>query len=253
MAIRIWGDGRPVVLVHGGFGSWLHWIRNIEALARSYRVIVPDLPGCGDSKFDRDTITMFGMAELLRAGLSALDVGNFDLVAFSFGCSVSTCACTMGPDFAERLIIVGSGGISPPRSRPDLVSVRNKESAKAVEDAHRENLKRLMFHDADKIDDLAMSVQARNVSKFTLNARQISFPGILNLMLPRVRVPLDGIWGSNDVTAGNHMDVRKTLIQGTDPSAEFSEIPDAGHWVQFEAHEAFNETLLTLLTRKRTR
>ncbi|MCD6078130.1 MAG: alpha/beta hydrolase fold protein, partial [Ramlibacter sp.] len=45
-----WGAGAPLVLLHGGSGSWTHWIRNVEALAvAGRRVLVPDLPGFGDS------------------------------------------------------------------------------------------------------------------------------------------------------------------------------------------------------------
>ena len=40
----------PTVLLHGGSGSWNHWVRNIDALLASGRqVIAPDLPGFGDS------------------------------------------------------------------------------------------------------------------------------------------------------------------------------------------------------------
>lgn len=46
---RGFGAGRPVVLLHGGHGNWLHWVRNIEALAAHHAVWVPDLPGYGDS------------------------------------------------------------------------------------------------------------------------------------------------------------------------------------------------------------
>ena len=42
--------GAPVVLLHGGSGSWTHWVRNIAALAQAgHSVWVPDLPGFGDS------------------------------------------------------------------------------------------------------------------------------------------------------------------------------------------------------------
>ena len=37
---HIWGKGDPVVLVHGGTGSWRHWIRNIEYLARFSRNVM---------------------------------------------------------------------------------------------------------------------------------------------------------------------------------------------------------------------
>ena len=49
------GRAAPVVvLFHGGAGSWRHWVRNIPVLAARYRVLVPDLPGLGDSDFPPD-------------------------------------------------------------------------------------------------------------------------------------------------------------------------------------------------------
>ena len=40
----------PVVLFHGGSGSWTHWVRNVQALAASGRyVLAVDLPGFGES------------------------------------------------------------------------------------------------------------------------------------------------------------------------------------------------------------
>jgi 2-hydroxy-6-oxonona-2,4-dienedioate hydrolase len=51
---HVWGDARPgqppVVLFHGGSGSWTHWVRNIQPLVAAGRqVIAADLPGFGDS------------------------------------------------------------------------------------------------------------------------------------------------------------------------------------------------------------
>jgi 2-hydroxy-6-oxonona-2,4-dienedioate hydrolase len=33
------------VLLHGGAGSWMHWVYTVPVFSRSYRVLVPDLPG----------------------------------------------------------------------------------------------------------------------------------------------------------------------------------------------------------------
>lgn len=41
------GKGKPLLLLHGGHGGWVHWIDNIHALAGARRVIAPDLPGFG--------------------------------------------------------------------------------------------------------------------------------------------------------------------------------------------------------------
>ena len=46
---RTWGDGPPVVLIHGAAGSWNHWIRNVDTLAEHHLVIGVDLPGYGES------------------------------------------------------------------------------------------------------------------------------------------------------------------------------------------------------------
>ena len=54
---HIWGKGDPLVLVHGGTGSWRHWIRNIEYLARDFQIITPDIPGSGDSSSPEPPIT----------------------------------------------------------------------------------------------------------------------------------------------------------------------------------------------------
>ncbi|HEX6363079.1 MAG TPA: alpha/beta fold hydrolase, partial [Albitalea sp.] len=45
-----WGAGPAVVMLHGGSGSWTHWVRNIAPLAAAgRRVLLPDMPGFGDS------------------------------------------------------------------------------------------------------------------------------------------------------------------------------------------------------------
>ena len=49
MVWHLWGSGTPLVLLHGGSGSWSHWVKNIEELSKHYRLLVPDLPGLGDS------------------------------------------------------------------------------------------------------------------------------------------------------------------------------------------------------------
>ncbi len=52
MMWHVWGEdsGKPILLLfHGGSGSWIHWIRNVQPLARQFTVYAADLPGLGDS------------------------------------------------------------------------------------------------------------------------------------------------------------------------------------------------------------
>lgn len=49
MLWHVFGDGPPLVLLHGGHGSWLHWIRVIHPLAARHRLLIADMPGYGGS------------------------------------------------------------------------------------------------------------------------------------------------------------------------------------------------------------
>ena len=43
------GNGPPLLLLHGGVGSWNHWTRNIDAFAERFTVYAVDLPAFGKS------------------------------------------------------------------------------------------------------------------------------------------------------------------------------------------------------------
>ena len=87
MVWRVWGGGPPLVLLHGGYGSWTHWIRNVLPLARRFTVIAPDLPGLGESATPPEPHTAEGLARIIVAGLATLLPAGvrFHLTGFSFG------------------------------------------------------------------------------------------------------------------------------------------------------------------------
>ena len=96
---RCWGDGPPLVLVHGGFGAWNHWVRNIEGLARDYRVIAPDMAGQGDSDDPPQPYDADSLAAILGEGLRHI-IGDQPVrfVCFSFGAVIGgMVAASLGP------------------------------------------------------------------------------------------------------------------------------------------------------------
>ena len=74
MAWHEWGDddGPPLVLFHGGFGSWRHWILNVVPLSRHYRVLCADLPGLGESDPLAGEYTADNIAAAALAGIDSL-------------------------------------------------------------------------------------------------------------------------------------------------------------------------------------
>ena len=122
----------PVVLLHGGSGSWTHWLRNIDALvARGRRVYAADLPGFGDSAAPARGTDADALTEPVEHGLQRL-LGDTacDLVAFSFGGMVAGFIAAQFPARAHRLVLVGAPGLGvASRNTVTLTAWRHLESA----------------------------------------------------------------------------------------------------------------------------
>ena len=68
-------------------------------------------------------------------------------------------------------------------------------------------------------------------------------------VLPRVKVPMTGIWGEFDSTTYPHIQERIDLFRALQPDFQMNVIEGAGHWVAYEAAEAFNAKLIEVLGR----
>jgi 2-hydroxy-6-oxonona-2,4-dienedioate hydrolase len=250
MVWRSWGEGEPLVLFHGGFGSWTHWFRNIPVLSRRYRLIVASLPGLGESDDAPQPHTPEGIAAIAAAGVARILAPGerFHLAGFSFGGLIGGHVAALFGERCRSLTLVGAGGLGLKRSAMrKLLSWRHIEDEEGRLAVHRENLAILMLADPAKIDDLAVHLQAENAARGRVNSPTIAMTDTLTRRLPLVRGRLAGIWGERDAAAMEDLPARARLLRGIQPSAPFVVIADAGHWVQYEAAEAFNEILLELL------
>jgi pimeloyl-ACP methyl ester carboxylesterase len=253
---RRWGAGAPLVLLHGGHGAWTHWIRNIDFLAQTRCVAVPDMPGYGDSALPPDPDDPESLAQALAAGLDEVFPGDdpVNLVGFSFGGIIAGHLARLRADRAGQVVLVGAGGLGLPRPELErLKGWRRLETEAERIAAHGANLQILMLHDPAAIDALALHLQADNTARTHIDSPAISKTDTLRRCLRELRVPLAGIWGEADATTGAFLDARRELLRSLDPAAEFVVIPGAGHWVQYEAAAAFNAALDKILKAERMR
>jgi pimeloyl-ACP methyl ester carboxylesterase len=253
---REWGSGTPLVLLHGGHGSWRHWIRNVAFLAQHFRVLVPDMPGYGESASLPGTPTAEKLGASLSDGLDeiAKDAAERLIVGFSFGGVIGGHLAVLQRARLARLVVVGPGGLGLRRPPIEPLLGWRRLATEAERDAaHRRNLEILMIHDKARIDPLALYVQRENTSHARVLSRPISATDTLRRRLYEIEAPIAGIWGEFDATVGPFMDERAKLLRSIDPGSEFVVIPGAGHWVQYEAAEAFNPALLEILTARRHR
>ncbi|HLN10442.1 MAG TPA: alpha/beta fold hydrolase [Xanthobacteraceae bacterium] len=250
MVWRQWGSGRPVVLFHGGHGSWTHWIRNIEALAATYRVIAADLPGLGDSATPPLLHTPDTLSDIVVTGLvSVLAPDELpDIVGFSFGGMIGGHTAVKLGRRVRSLTLVGSGGLGiPSRGALDMRGWRHLTDPAAREAVHRHNLGVLMLADPRTVDALAVHLQSTNTVRGRMDSRRLSWLGTLPGVLPRLQAPLRGIWGENDLGIRGRVEVYAERLAAMQAGATLTIIPGAGHWVQFEAAGEFNRVLLKLL------
>ena len=250
MAWRIFGQGPALVLLHGGYGSWTHWLRNIEDLARDHRLLVADMPGFGASDLPADLEGPDHLAALIGAGIDEILQGErlAAVVGFSFGGVIAGHLVRARPGLAARLVLVGSGGLG--LNRPPMAPLLNWRDATDADDfvrIQRTNLETLMIHDPARIDPLAVHLQVQNIRRGRVRSRPISLAGTLRRILPELQVPLAGIWGEHDATAAGYLDERRDLLRACDRSAPFVVIEGGGHWIQYELPGAFNRTLRDVL------
>jgi 2-hydroxy-6-oxonona-2,4-dienedioate hydrolase len=246
---RSWGHGPPLVLLHGGYGSWTHWVRNVLPLSRQFRVIAPDLPGLGESATPPEPWTAEGLAAIIVTGIEAV-VRRGDelrLAGFSFGGVIGGNVAAQLGDRLRDFVVVGSNGLGLERSPTPLKRVPPDAGVEEEFAIHRYNLNQLMIADPAKIDELALYLQKINHARARMRSRRFSRSDALAQALPKVRGRLDGIWGERDATAYPHLDERARILRSVQPAARFAVVPGAGHWVQFEAADRFNALLADFL------
>jgi pimeloyl-ACP methyl ester carboxylesterase len=253
MVWRSWGEGPVLVLFHGGAGSWRHWAHNIDDLSRDHRLLVPDLPGLGESAMVPPPETAEAVAEILARGVDIVLGPNttYDVAGFSFGGTAASCLAAVQTARVRSLTIIGSSGVGQSGSQVQLLKVRHLAGEERVA-AHRVNLSRLMIADPAKIDAMALLIQDWNTRHSRLKTPMLSRGGAIIKALEATRnLKLNGIWGELDAPANPRAREREAALRAIRPDVNFHMIAGAGHWVAYEAPDEFNATLREMLLRTR--
>jgi len=245
MVWHVWGDGPPLALLHGGYGSWTHWVRNVLPLSRTFTVAAPDLPGLGESATPPEPHTAERLANIVVEGLELVfpEFTGLHIAGFSFGGVLGGHVAAQLGDRVRTFTIVGSNGLGLVRQPTELRRLPEGASGSEALAVARHNLAALMIADPAKIDELAVYIQAQNAPRGRVKSRRFSRADTLARALPLIKARIDGIWGERDATAYPHVDDRARALRNVQPDARFEVIPGAGHWVQYEAADKFNPLL----------
>jgi len=257
MVWQVWGadTGKtPLLLLHGGFGSWTHWIANVEGLSRGRLVVTCDMPGLGDSASAPGELTPDNLAAPIVAGLDTVFGKDkaFDLAGFSFGGLIGSRVAKAVGERMKTYVAVGASGFENLHVRVLGIRVPDKDMSDVEKNAiHHDNLNILMLHDEAKIDDVAVYTHRKNVARSRVRSRPMSLGNHLVEALPDIKARLAGIWGVHDATGGGREQIlkRRDIFAQYQPEVPFVVIEDAGHWVMYETPEEFDAALLGILDR----
>jgi len=249
------GAGMPLLLLHGGgpgASGQSNYVRNIGALARHFRVLVPDLPGYGQSSKQVDAADPFGdQAGAMLGLLDALDIERAHVVGNSLG---GACALRMALDAPQRigrLVLMGPGGIGISQSQP-TEGLKRLLGYYAGEGPTFDKLRRFicedLVFDASQVSDAvlqeryAASIDPEVVANPPLRApKDLEAFKRLDLLLdprlPALATPTLVMWGAEDRV---NPPAGAAALQQRLPACDTVLFSRTGHWVQWERAAEFN-------------
>jgi 2-hydroxy-6-oxonona-2,4-dienedioate hydrolase len=242
------GAGHPLLMFHGGMGSWTHWVRNIDVLAEHFEVRAIDAPSYGESEQVDYGLTPQEYLQVAIASVNRIvkDDESFSIVGFSFGGAIgSAVAAHFGPR-VRAVTVIGPGGFSI-KGRPRLDFIRYndvKDDPAAYRHALGHNLLQLMLKHPESLSEEVLDMQDENVARARFNSRNVSSQPILPENLGKAGCRAQLIYGEDDVTAFPSIEHRAGMIREHVPDLKVHVLPNVGHWAMFEGADDVNRLIV---------
>lgn len=256
------GAGQPLLLLHGGgpgASGVSNYSRNLAALAASFRVLLPDMPGFGKSTKGLNAADPFGdLADCMHGLLDALGIPRAHVVGNSLG---GACALRMAlkqPDRVGRLVLMGPGGVDMSKG-PPTDGLKRLLGYYAGEGPTLQKLttfirEDLVFDGGQVSDELIRERYAASIDPEVVAQPPLRMPrdpaalAGLDLMLDpglaRLENPTLVLWGAQDRVnrPSGALSLQKAMRQ-----CDVYLFSHTGHWVQWERAEEFNAVVTVFL------
>ncbi len=255
MVWRCWNGPRnqiPLILFHGGWGSWTHWLRVIPYLSKKRTIFAVDFPGMGSSSDFHQSDDGGSMSKLISKAIEKLMPGDqqYDLAGFSFGAVIGAKVAAIHGNKCRNFLIVGAAGFGKLHNIVDGIVIPSVDlNTREIDTIHKNNLRLLMLANEDSIDALAIYIHRQNIECGRFKSRRISKGESFINLIPKIKAKIGGIWGELDSTCRGLQAIieRKKIIQRHQPDCQFDLIEGCGHWVMYEKPREFVASLFKQL------
>ncbi|MCC5796858.1 MAG: alpha/beta fold hydrolase [Methylophaga sp.] len=239
---QITGSGRPLLIVHGLFGSSDNWRAVTKALSDKRQIIAVDLRNHGRSFHHQDQHYP-QMAEDIERVVDELGIEEIDLLGHSIGGKVAMQFARQHTHRVRQMVVVDIA----PRQYPDKHSwiFKSLLSLNLDQYQQRSQLDDVLasdIKDAAVRQFLLMNVKKNDQGslrwRINLQALFCNYAALLSSVEPEQALDVKSCFiagGRSDYIS----EADKQLIRQCFPDSEFTVIDEAGHWVHAEAPKAF--------------
>ena len=246
-------SGKPLLVLHGLFGSLGNWGWHSKQLAEEFAVVGVDLRNHGDSPHS-DQLDYQAMAEDVRQLMAELGLDSCSIVGHSMGGKVAMQLALSYPDLVERLVVVDIAPVAYPEDADGHMNVLAAMDAVRLDELKsrteaEETLKD--YIDEDAVRKFVLTNLVRNDEggfDWRLNKKAIreNYPALraAPVMDRSFTKPVLFVKGS---LSNYILPEHQAAIEEMFPEAEVKTILGAGHWLHAEQPKALQNLLLNFL------
>jgi pimeloyl-ACP methyl ester carboxylesterase len=216
MYAEVYGEGQPLLIIHGNSGSINNFIYQIPYFSKKYKVIVADSRAQGNSPDKGDSLTYEMMADDYAALLDAMKIDSAFVIGWSDGGINGLLMSIRHPEKVKKLAITGANIV------PDTTAV------------------------PQSIWNMVMPTYTMLKNKKNRNDQENNAYKLYRLLVEQPHIPLTDLYKINCPTlviGGDH-DLIKTehtlLIQKNIPKSYLWILPSSGHSTPIVFKEDFN-------------
>lgn len=248
--------GETIVMVHGFGADKDNWLRMARHFSDRYHVVVPDLPGFGESSRPAGSYDVGTQAERLADFIQALGVGKVHLVGNSMGGHIVALYAARYPDRVRSLALFDNAGVTAPH-KSELFDLLEQGRPNPLVVNRVSDYDRLM--DFVFVDPPVLPAPLKRYLADRAIANQVHYEAVFQQLvqryiplepeLPKIQAPTLLLWGDQDrVLDVSSLDVMKPLI----PHASTVVMKGCGHAPMIERpaetarhYQAFLDDLAT--------
>ncbi len=251
------GEGPPIVFLHGGFLDSTSWRPQVERFREDHRIVTFDVRGHGRTgKTDQRRYTVPGFADDLHDLLTAIDVERPVICGLSLGSMIAQTYAARYP--IRGLALAGALKTMPPVPLPTtykraasptggLATTLALTGQRATFELLLSGIRAVEGHPWLAIDEEVRERALETVSEISRSEYVKTFDALYRFSPPEIETdaPAALIYGEYEASAVKAQSER--LADALD--ASLTSISDAGHLVNADAPEAFNDVVDDLLAR----